>query len=271
MDDRSWRRGSRDWAQDLGIATLAGLILASMGPFGTYLAGPVETRIAYWVGLFWCSLLFYSPAISGARWLAARLQIPHAVALGAGFVLAAIPTSALTSFAATRVWGVEASELTWYFQVLVVSVPMAAVQLLLHHRQPVQSAHKAISPQTPRLFARSSKLHGKLYCLEMQDHYVSVHSSSGRDLLLLRLRDAIEEADGVEGLQVHRSWWVARSAVSRVSREGPRLMLRLENGIEVPVSRSGIARLRAAGWLDQFQQCELAGRRGVSQRNQPDF
>lgn len=254
MDDRSWFADPRKWAQDLGIATLAGLILASMGPFGTYLAGPIEARIAYWVGLFWCSLLFYSPAMSGAGWLAARLQIPEALALGGTLVLAALPMSALTSVVAGRVWGIEAdySALTWYCQVLVVSIPLAAVQLLLRNRQPTVSAPKTVPPQTPRLFARSRKLNGKLYCLEMQDHYVSVHCSSGTDLLLLRLRDAIDEVEGVDGLQVHRSWWVARSAVSQVRREGSRLTLRLENGVEVPVSRSGIARLRAAGWLDKF-------------------
>jgi hypothetical protein len=130
--------------RDLGIATLAGLILASMGPFGTYLAGPFETRIAYWVGLLW----------SCAQWVAALLRIPAAVALGGAFALAALPMSAITSFVATWVWGAEA-----------------------------------------------------LLCLQMQDHYVSVHWTSGTDLLLLRLRDAIEEADGGEGLQVHRSWW----------------------------------------------------------------
>jgi hypothetical protein len=255
MYDRSWRGGTRKWAQDLGIATFVGLILATMGPFGTYLAGPIETRVAYWVGLFWCGLLFYSPATSVARWLVSRLGIPEAVALGGTFVLAALPMSALTSFVAGRAWGAGAdySALTWYFQVLVVSVPIAAIQLLLDNQQPAKSVRKTIPPQAPRLFARSRRLHGKLYCLEMQDHYVSVHCSSGTDLLLLRLRDAIEEADGVEGLQVHRSWWVARAAVSRVRREGPRLMLRLENGIDVPVSRTGIARLRAAGWLDDFR------------------
>jgi hypothetical protein len=252
MDDISWLGGSRRWAQEVAIATLAGLILALMGPFGTYLAGPVEMRLAYWLGLFWCSLIFYSPATSGARWLTARLRIPDAVALGCTFALAALPMSTLTSFVAGRVWASDAnfSMFTWYFQVLLVSAPMVAVQLLLD-RRPAKSAPKPLLRQTPRLYARSHKLHGSLYCLEMQDHYVNVHCSSGTDLLLLRLRDAIEEADGVEGLQVHRSWWVARSAVRQVRREGARLMLRLENGIDVPVSRSGIARLRAAGWLDK--------------------
>ncbi len=255
MYDRIWLGDTRRWVRDLGIATLAGLILASMGPFGTYLAGPVETRIAYWVGLLWCSLLLYSPATSAAKWLAALLEIPDAVALGGAFVLAALPMSALTSFVAPRVFGAEAdySALTWYFQVLVVSVPIAAVQWLLDNWRPAAATREAVALQTPRLFARSRKLNGKLLCLHMQDHYVSVYCSSGTDLLLLRLRDAIDEADGVEGLQVHRSWWVARSAISHVRREGPRVVLRLENGIDVPVSRSGVARLRSAGWLDRFK------------------
>jgi len=105
MDERRWLGGLRKEVLDFGTATLAGLILASMGPFGTYLAGPIETRIAYWVGLFWCSLLFYLPATSGARWIAGRFHIPDAVALGGTFAFAALPMSALTSFVAAQVWG----------------------------------------------------------------------------------------------------------------------------------------------------------------------
>ena len=136
--------------RDLGIATLVGVILASMGPFGTYVAGPLQTRLAYWVGLLWCSLLFYSPAASGAKWLAVLLRIPGAVALGGALVLAALPMSARTSFVAARVWGAEAdySALTWFLQVLVVSLPIAAVQFLLDSRQPTVGAHKASSLQT---------------------------------------------------------------------------------------------------------------------------
>ena len=34
----------------------------------------------------------------------------------------------------------------------------------------------------------------------------------------MRLSDAVEELEGLEGAQTHRSWWVARDAVRGVER-----------------------------------------------------
>ena len=54
---------------------------------------------------------------------------------------------------------------------------------------------------------------------------------------------------GVEGLQIHRSWWVARRAIVGVERDGRNLRLKLMDGQTAPVSRASVAKLRAAGWL----------------------
>ena len=61
-----------------------------------------------------------------------------------------------------------------------------------------------------RLPARSR---AELLHLRMQDHYVEVHTAAGSELLLLRFRDALREVEDINGLQVHRSHWVARDAV----------------------------------------------------------
>ena len=72
----------------------------------------------------------------------------------------------------------------------------------------------------------------------------------GSDLVLTPLKDAIAELGATEGLQVHRSWWVARDRGRRAGDPGRNLALRLTNGLEVPVSRASVAKLRAAGWLE---------------------
>jgi len=64
----------------------------------------------------------------------------------------------------------------------------------------------------------------------------------------MRLGDAIEELQGLEGAQVHRSWWVARAAIADVRRGDGRAVLTLVSGAEVPVSRTYAPQLRAAGW-----------------------
>lgn len=47
----------------------------------------------------------------------------------------------------------------------------------------------------------------------MEDRYLRIHTDGGSDLILMRLRDAVGELAGADGLQVHRSFWVARAAV----------------------------------------------------------
>ena len=108
-------------------------------------------------------------------------------------------------------------------------------------------------PETPRqpvfLDRLPAELGTGLIALEMEDHYVRAHTMLGSDLVLLRMRDAIAELEGVEGAQVHRSWWVARDAVERVEREGRNVRLLLPRGLVAPVARSRTAELAAAGWL----------------------
>lgn len=81
-----------------------------------------------------------------------------------------------------------------------------------------------------------------------EDHYVRVHTSGGEHLVWMRLSDALEELAGLEGRQTHRSWWVARSAVTGVRRGNGRALLTLSNGLQAPVSRRFAASLREDDW-----------------------
>jgi len=83
----------------------------------------------------------------------------------------------------------------------------------------------------------------------MEDHYLRVYTRLGSDLILMRMRDALAELDGLDGAQIHRSWWVARAAVERVVRDGRNVTLALPGGLQAPVARSQVAVLKAAGWL----------------------
>ena len=87
-----------------------------------------------------------------------------------------------------------------------------------------------------------------------------VHTDQGSELVLLPLKAAMAEVEA-EGLQVHRSWWVARTAVAAVVQDGRNLRLKLVNGLEPPVSRSSVAALRSAGWLEAIHTPESNRRR----------
>jgi DNA-binding LytR/AlgR family response regulator len=85
--------------------------------------------------------------------------------------------------------------------------------------------------------------------VEAEDHYLRLHTSKGQDLILMRLADAVAELDGIEGAQVHRSWWVAREAITDAKRGDGRATLTLRDGAEVPVSRTYAGMLRERGWI----------------------
>ena len=79
---------------------------------------------------------------------------------------------------------------------------------------------------------------GRILCLEMEDHYVRVHTDRGSALVLLRLSDAIAEVETImPGRQVHRSWWVSDEAIERFERVGRTGELHLNGGIKAPVSQ----------------------------------
>ena len=90
---------------------------------------------------------------------------------------------------------------------------------------------------------------GPILALQSEDHYVRVHGQRGSELILMRLRDAIAEMEGVAGAQVHRSWWIAHRAILRCDPAGRSWLITLDGGLSVPVARDSVARLQRAGFL----------------------
>jgi DNA-binding LytR/AlgR family response regulator len=127
---------------------------------------------------------------------------------------------------------------------------MTALSFLV--RRPATQTHAAApSAPPPKFFARlPPQLTGaEIFAVEAEDHYLRLHTSLGQDLILMRLADAIAELEGVEGAQTHRSWWVARAAITSAERSDGRATLTLKDGAEVPVSRGFAKELRSAGWF----------------------
>lgn len=88
-----------------------------------------------------------------------------------------------------------------------------------------------------------------LHAISSEDHYLRVHTSLGEELILMRLADAVRELSGADGLQVHRSWWVAKTSVTDEKRVDGRSLLVLPSGTEVPVSRSYRGKAKEAGFI----------------------
>ena len=257
----------REWAIDLAIMTAIGVFLGVIGPFGSFDGGNVVARIAYWVANIWIGFLALSTIVRLAARGAMRFDLPIWFVIAVGVAVGALPLAIVLRFFSAWVWppnhGRMTPLFTQYAQTLALSEPVSfAYYFLVDHGwagaakrgwsaapDPTPASRPAVAGGGGFLDRLPPRLGRDLLCLQMEDHYVRAHTARGSDLILTPLKDAIAELDGTDGLQVHRSWWVAKAAVTEPVTSGRNLVLRLSNGLEVPVSRASVAKLRAAGWL----------------------
>lgn len=248
-----------DWfrrrAAEAFLALAFSPALAWMRPFGTD-EQTFFARLGYWVVLL-VSWFIVTAAVEG---LLASRGFFHRLAPAARRVLviglAALPMIIIAGAATNALSGWEPSlaEVTeMYGQIVIVG---SVVTLLARAALPWDSEAAPVSLEAPRRMplqalpavdppVASSPLaarlpldvRGRIICLEMEDHYVRVHTDRGSALVLLRLSDAIAEAHPVQGRQVHRSWWVSDEAVEGFERVGRTGAIRLSNGMRAPVSQ----------------------------------
>jgi hypothetical protein len=250
---------------DLSIMAVLGVLLAVMGPFGTFQM-PLPVRLLYWVGLALVGYACYRPIGALVTSLGPRLDLPEWPLWFAACLLASVPVT-LAVFWAGQLPGPFAlptfdSFARTYPYVLLVG---SGVTVLFHQIErrkagprvddqtlapAPQSAVDALPTADARFLDRlPAHLGSDLLALEMEDHYVRAHTALGSEMILLRMRDAVAELEGIDGAQVHRSWWVARDAVEDVKRDGRNLRLLLPGGLEAPVSRTRVTELKEAGWF----------------------
>jgi len=237
------------------LPVAAAAFLSLTGAFGLDVL-PLGARFLYW-------LVLLAAGQAGSlliRHLLDRLQLSRPRLVVAGIlatVLGALPMAGL-------VWFVTALALSkrlllaqlpyFYLPVLVIAAAMVGVNLLAQRRPVVTHAAPSAGAKAecgaPILRRLPTRLKtAKLYAVEAEDHYIRVYTSAGSDLVLMRFSDALRELAGIEGAQVHRSWWVARDAVQCAARGDGRLNLLVFGGTNVPVSRSFTRALKNREWL----------------------
>jgi hypothetical protein len=249
---------------DLAAMTAIGVFLAILGPFGS-IAAPFPERLVTWLGFAWLGYACYRPMQSVATWGERALALPRWGVLAAAVLVGTVPMT-FAVIAVNRLgsgnWRLPGLEgwLGTYFSVLVIGGAITVLFNLVQGQRdsapPPQPAptpspppEPAAPPPNPLFDTLPPELGSDIIALEMEDHYVRVHTALGSALVLMRLRDAMALVSDIEGIQVHRSWWVARAAVEDVLRDGRNVRLKLARGIEAPVARAKIAEIKDARWI----------------------
>lgn len=261
---------------DLAVMVAIGVFLGVLGPFGSSNV-PLPVRVVSWVGFAVLGYIFYRPMDPLATWAHLTLDLPRWALLIGTCLIATFPMSvaiiAIGSLPDAPSWPGLESAMATYFSVLVIG---GAVTAFFNLAKPGQVAPDAAPPPpmaapapmpapmlapvfapipgpalppNPLFDQLPAELGSTIIALEMEDHYLRVHTLLGSALVLMRLRDGIVLLGDMEGMQVHRSWWVARGAVEDVLRDGRNIRLKLPRGLEAPVARANVAALRDARWI----------------------
>ena len=230
----------RSWFVELAVAVGAGAFLGLLGPFGSFGNGSPLVRVTYWITALLLGGAVYGAAFRLSLQASRRWRAPWLPVFASAAVLATFPVAYFSQLWAAQFWPVVAGIgfWPWWGECLLIAAPLSGLYGVIGWKR-LNSA-KPTAPIPPTRFGRD------VICLQMEDHYVRVHTPRGSELLLMRLSDAMARTTR-PGLQVHRSWWVARDAVQEVVRDGRNLRLRLVNGLEAPVARRSVSQLKAAG------------------------
>jgi len=260
-------RKRRDMAKRLTIELLVmvalGLLVGLLGPFGTFAAPPAQ-RMLSWVLWLLAGYALFRPINIAAGWLCEATGLPHTAGRLLALVVASVPLTLIVTMMVTRTG--FADTLRWqgfwtmYLYICVISILTSVVMAAVFGRKGDHAATTASKtesdepaalhpPERPSPALPLPPGFGPVRALKGEDHYVRIIGEAREELILMRMRDAIERLDNADGLRVHRSWWVAKDAVASVRRDGRTAILTLRSGHEAPVARDMMPRLRAAGWL----------------------
>lgn len=250
------RESRRAVAAPLLWIALAGaaFVLGLTGPFGTYEILPLPARIAYWAAIATSTyFIAYAVVTFTERCIFpdGRPSAPVFALLGA---LAGPPIAGFVWLANWSVFAglqpaIDFLPLLAYCTIIAAT---ASCVIAIFSRQFAQESVAAPAAPVERAAIMDRlplQTRGRLLFMSMQDHYVEVHTDKGSHLILMRLADAIAKTKGVDGLQIHRSHWVARDAVTGSARRNGRLVLHIAERAELPVSRSNLSAVRDAGLL----------------------
>ncbi len=232
------------------------VIVGLAGPFGTYAVYPPAQRILFWAVILGIVIVYGSAVRAFVHGTLGFADFMVGSQVIAGIVAATLPPVAL--LAMPILTGPVALPLPSLSELVIfvycTSLGVGAYRHATGHIpfMPANAAPDAEQPPAPvpqpRLIRRLPEaVQGPLIAMKVRDHYVDVITERGCASLLMRLSDATGETDGVDGARVHRSYWVAWSAVTGLDKSDGKMSLIMIDGRRVPVSRSYRALVDARG------------------------
>lgn len=264
-----------DWKRKAILLPIAVVVLAKLGPFGTYSDLHFTQRLAYWgTAILGISVpmnlailqVLRSPAL-------AKLRVWQRLLIGTG--IGSVPGTIMV-VGIERVFRPTYTGMPALFDLFIAVWMIAVIVAMVDFRAylvrdaedrqtrpaepafpdeqalqvPASAAEAADNPApmletVPFLRRLPPEIGQDVVSLTMQDHYVQVRTTKGNCVLLLRMSDAVDELRDYGGGRIHRSHWVAYSQIERLDRRGSGYVATMTTGEQLPVSRTYQGRLKA--------------------------
>ncbi|AXI47655.1 hypothetical protein C1J03_17570 [Sulfitobacter sp. SK012] len=243
------------------VALFAAVLIAASSPSGGGFAALFGTYCYWLIRIMMQSLMFisarsiierYAPgSFSKSKVLVLSILLSHLP-----FVLAVTAMDIILGYPELGIGGAGSGttlrvfefglELVFLFDnhvalCLLLSVPGWVLRASTSGASPVDESKKGTFLSTI-----DPPLSGVILWVEAQEHYVRITTQHESRLVLARFSDIVRDLSTKDGLQVHRSHWVAKSAIVNEQKSGQNLILVLSTGDTVPVSRSFRRKLVAA-------------------------
>ncbi len=218
------------------------IVMSLIGPFGTYDELSLYERFVFWV-MITTGVGFFMHVSMTLALNSPRLgKTGKVMRLGLGAFVGALPGAAIVVFVnqVFRPGGVDPSSLPLIWtQVFVIGYVIGLVEYI-DWREPKHTRAKLAKTEFHKRLPES--IGGDIVSLTMQDHYVEVTTTGGKHLVLIRFGDALAELQGLDGVRIHRSHWVARGHLAGIEEVSKvRSNARLSDGRELPVSATFLA------------------------------
>jgi|GEM_PF-1341712 len=232
-------------------AVLVGIGFALIGPYGTYLTMPISFRLWYWeaiilfgFSLWWCLQTLFKRLFPGQPYALQEAAVIMPFAMLNSVYLVSFHHW-LNTTKGTRIPTVWTD---YFISHLILSSVVIVPAIILARRFVLQvearAGGEAIDFLTEKL---PPKLRGQTpYALAAEGHYVRIYTSRGDDLITMKFEDALRAVVGLNGLQTHRSWWIALDEIVETKAAGSAYEATLRSGLKVPVSRRRKADLTRA-------------------------
>lgn len=245
------------------VALGLGVTFAWLGVYGTTEI-PILERIIYWTGLM--ALGIVSAALVNPLIFDRLMKDTHpALQIAAVSLIISVPiTVGLVVIEAAEDGTLSQPSWWWtqYFYVVIISALLTTGGWAIDRLNTARAATASIVPASGQPVSASAAVSAafadrlpvkfrsaEIHAVSAEDHYLRVHTSAGETMILMRLADAIRELGSLEGMQTHRSWWVARQGLADTAKGDGKVTLKLKSGAEAPVSRTYQKAVKDAGWL----------------------